>query len=278
MTILTTREREVLLLLGCYRYLSRDQLAGFVFEKDDLAVKSVNTTSWRILGSLARRGLVAQTERLVGGPGGGSTRLGYYLTVSGVRLARSLDPDLPPRRPAHGGTFLLQHALMTADVALAFRRAARAHPRHELLDWECDWQAAAHLGRSPVVPDARLIYASADHEVDALVEIDLGTEGTRFFARKILRYLDLFRSGEWQKRLPLWPVVLTVTRDDARATALQRCTESVLQSQPDRDRLLIQTEFAFAGLPEVASDPLAIVWRIAGRNGRHALLDGRHLE
>ncbi|MDE3076170.1 MAG: replication-relaxation family protein [Chloroflexota bacterium] len=276
-TLLSKRETDALLLLGCYRYLGRRQLQEFLLSGSETTPLSREVIGKRVLASLRSKRLVATTKRLVGGPGGGSTRLGYYLTTSGIRLARSLNPDLPARRPASGGTFLMQHALMTADVALGFGRAALSHPGHELLDWECDWQAAAQLGSSPVVPDARLIYATADHEVDALVEIDLGTEGTRFFARKILSYLNIFRSRDWQKRLPQWPVVLTVTRDDARAMALQRCTESVLQSQIDRERLLIQTEFAFAGLPDVVDDPLAIVWRIAGRNGRHALLDGRHL-
>ena len=35
-----------------------------------------------------------------------------------------------------------RYGLMCAEVALAFRHAARANPGHELLDWECDWQAA----------------------------------------------------------------------------------------------------------------------------------------
>ncbi len=277
-TLLSKRETDVLLLLGCHRYLSRSQIQEFLLSESQTTALSREVIGKRLLGSLRSKALVAATKRLVGGPGGGSTRLGYYLTTAGVKLARSLNLDLPARRPASGGTFLMQHALMTADVALAFRRSAQSRRGHALIDWECDWQAAANLVGSPALPDARLIYATAENEIDALLEIDLGTEGTRFFARKILRYIELFRSRTWQGRLPQWPAVLTVTRDERRAIALQQCTESVLIAQPDRDNLLVHTEFGFAGLPEVTHDPMAIIWRIAGRSGHHALLDGRHLE
>ena len=279
MTILSSRETEALVLLASYRYLCRSQIEEFMLQATDLGRNSRNTTSWRILRSLGKRGLVGQTVRLVGGPGGGSARLGYFLTADGYRLALTLNPSLPPKRPTSGGTFLMQHALTTADVALAFRRAATSHRGHELLEWECDWQAAHRLGASLVVPDGHLVYATARYELDALVEVDLGTEGTRFFGRKIGRYLELFRSASWRDRLPLWPVVLTVTPNDSRAAALQRCTETVLATQADRDKLRTETEFAFAALPRLVSeDPLAQVWRIAGRSGEHFLLGERRLE
>ncbi len=276
--LLSKRETDVLLLLACYRYLGRSQIQEFILSDASVTAQSREVIGKRVLAGLRRRGLVEATKRLVGGPGGGSTRLGYFLTTQGVKLARSLNPDLPTRRPTSGGTFLLQHALMTADVALSFRRAAAVHHGHELLAWECDWQAATRIGSTIVAPDARLVYATKDHEIEALVEIDIGTEGTRFFGGKMRRYIELFRSGQWQKLMVQWPVVVTVTRSEARAKDLRHCTEMVLRSQPDRGRLLAQTEFAFAALDQVTADALGIIWLIAGRDGRYALLDGRHLE
>lgn len=271
--LLSKRERDALLLLGCYRYLGRSQIQEFLLGDSQTTPLSREVIGKRVIGGLRSRGLVAATRRLVGGPGGGSTRLGYFLSLAGVKLARSLNPDIPLRRSVSGGTFLMQHALMTADLALAFRRDARQHPGHELVLWECDWQAAPHLGSSPVVPDARIVYATGDRELDALIEVDLGTEGTRFFARKIFRYVDLFRSGSWRKRMTIWPAILTVTPTEARAVALQRCTETVLAAQADRDTLRAQTEFAFAALPRIAaSGTLAAVWRVAGRAGAHPLM------
>lgn len=276
MTILSTRETEALLLLGCYRYLSREQISEFIFEKDNLASKSVNTTSWRVLGSLKRRGLVDQTARLVGGPGGGSGQYGYFLTVSGHRLAVSLNPALPARRPAPRGTFLMRHGMMTADIAIAFRRSARSHSGHELVDWECDWQAAQRLNGSPVVPDAHFVYATEDYEIDVFLEVDVGTEGTRFFARKVARYLELYQSGRWREQLAVWPLILTVTPDERRALALRRASETVVGRESDSLRRGI--EFAFGSLTDLLgpAGPTGDIWHVAGRAGRQRLLTEAH--
>lgn len=277
MTILSARETKVLLLLACYRYLSRDQIQRFVLEVG-IGPTSRNTISWRILDSLIRRGLVERTVRLIGGPDGGSGRYGYFLTAAGYRLARSLNGALPARRPASGGTFLMRHGMVTADVALAVRRWPQSQPGDELLDWECDWQAALRLGNSPVVPDAHFVYATADYEIDVFLEVDLGTEGTRFFARKISRYLDLYRSGGWREYLPAWPLVLTVTPSETRSAALKRATEAVLSSQPDAAKIRGQTEFGFSSLSDLLGSrgPRDAIWRIAGRTGSRPLVAEAH--
>ena len=92
------------------------------------------------------------------------------------------------------------HGLMCAEVALSFRHAARSNPGHELLDWECDWQAFERLGAKLVVPDAHLVYSTKVWVLDAFIEVDLATEGSRVFAWKIRRYLDLYRGGTWRKK------------------------------------------------------------------------------
>lgn len=277
-SLLSTRETQVLLLLACYRYLTRHQIEEFIFAGSSVRPLSKQVISRRILQGLRSRLLVDATTRLVGGPGGGSARLGYFLTAHGYKLALSLNPSLPPKRPTSGGTFLMQHGLMTADVALAFRKSARARPGHELIDWECDWQAAERVGSSLVVPDAHLVYATAQYELDAFIEIDLGTEGSRFFARKISRYLELFRSGSWKPNLSSWPVVLTVTKTGVRAAALKRATEALVAAQPDATNLRVATEFAFGSLTDLLGQdgPLGDIWQMAGHKGRRALISEAH--
>ena len=120
------------------------------------------------------------------------------------------------------GTFLMRHATGVAEVALAFDRAACARRGHRLVEWQCDWQAALRLGSATVVPDAWLAYRTPEWELSAFVEVDLGTEGTRFFTRKIDRYLALHRGGEWSARFETWPLVLIVAPTPARANALRR--------------------------------------------------------
>ncbi len=267
------RETEIVLRLAAFRYLGASQVCAFLFDGSSVSARSRTVITRRILGRLRSRGLVATTPRLVGGPGGGSARLTHYLTRAGYRLARSLDPLVPLRRLRSPGSFLIRHGLLTAEIALAFRQEARLRVGHELVAWDCDWQAALALGASAVLPDAHLVYRTPEGRLHAFLEVDLGSERTPFFARKVRRYLDLYRSGSWRSRLPLWPLVLTVAETEARATQLRRISEAVLVSQPDRERLARATEFRFASATDLLgpAGPLGEIWQVAGRSGRHAL-------
>ncbi len=271
--VLSKRETEVLHGLSVHRFLFQPHLVEFIFGSSDVTPRSKIVMTQRILDGLRRGGLIAATQRLIGGPGGGSSRVAYYLTAQGYRIAASFSPGLPSRRrPPVRGTFLLGHAAMTADVALAFRRAARSHAGHELVDWACDWQTALRLGSSKVLPDAYLVYRSAAYELTAFVEVDMGTEGTRFFGRKIGRYLDLYGHDGWRTHLRYWPLVLTIVPDATRATALRLATEAVLESRGFRadDEVV---EFRFAALADVigAPGPIGTIWQVALRDGMHPL-------
>ncbi|MDP9280694.1 MAG: replication-relaxation family protein [Chloroflexota bacterium] len=184
--------------------------------------------TWRILGRLQRHALVAATPRQMGGAVAGSTLPGYFLTTSGLRLAATFYPDLPARRPPRRAPFLFAHSVMATDVELAFRRTVRRCPAHELELWECDWQIAMRLGSKAVIPDARLVYRFGTSRLHAFVEVDLRTEGTRFFGRKVERYVRLYRDGAWTAFLRVWPVVLTITPTDARAASLRDATTAAL--------------------------------------------------
>jgi hypothetical protein len=229
----------------------------------------------RILDRLKAAGLVASTQRLVGGPGGGSGRVTYFLTREGQKVADALTGG-PPRRPPQNGSFLMRHGQMAAEVALAFRRAARTHPGHELIEWECDWAAAMKLGSGLVVPDGRIVYQTRHWEFSAFIEVDLATEGTRFFARKIARYVDLYVDGSWRKQLARWPLVLTVAPTMARAAALQAATEPLLRRPYYAARLARTAEFLFTSLGALCGpcSPLGPIWRAAGRDGLHPLVTG----
>src|SRR5438309_2513963 len=146
MRLSSHREEEVVLQLSGFRYLTEPMIEEFLFGGSAITARSRQVITRRVLGRLKRKGLILETPRLVG-PTGGTARLVYFLTARGYNLARSLNPGLPSRQPNLRGTSLMSHGLMCAEVALAFRRAARANPGHELLDWECDWQAAERLGR-----------------------------------------------------------------------------------------------------------------------------------
>jgi hypothetical protein len=274
------QEREVLARLSCFRSLNTYQLEEFVLDRPGLTRHAREVAMQRILERLRKRGLVAATRRLVGGPGGGSARLAYALTEAGYRRATALDPALRRHRPPPRTTLFIEHALMAADVALAFLRTARSHPGHDLSAWESDREAAECLGPSHVVPDGRLVYATGDWEVSAFVEIDLATEQPSRFAEKVREYLDACASGSWRARLPAWPLVLTITPSGIRATALRRATEDLLRVEGCLPDSAHPIEFEFAALPDLEgpNGPLGEIWQVAGRIGAHALIPAKRAE
>jgi hypothetical protein len=157
-------------------------------------------------------------------------------------------------------------------VGLAFSASVQEHGHH-LACFECDWEVAERIEAKTLVPDAFIVYETADVELHAFLETDLGTVGSRSFARKIESYLALWRTGTWQHAYGLWPTVLVVVPDEARLRLLVRTTEALLRRQPEETAA--QTEFAFATLGDVrAKGPLAPVWQIAGSPGKKGLLEG----
>lgn len=261
-----------MLQLANYRYLTGSHIERFLFDGTRITAGSRAVLTRRVLGRLKRQGMVQETPRLVG-PAGGAGRLVYYLTAAGYARARSLNSGLPARKPT-GGTALMGHGLACADVALAFRTAAAGHPDHAIIDWACDWQAAVRLGARSVVPDAHFVYGASKVTLEGFIEVDLGTEGSRVFARKIERYLELWRSGSWGQQLRCWPVVLTIATTAARATALRRVTTTVLRGAFDSDRVAIETEFRFAVLADVLGShgPLGPIWQTTGHIVRSELI------
>ena len=275
MADLRPRSVKALLLLAGFRFLTRRQLCEMLFgPAEQILPTSRPVICRRLIAHLSQLGLIASTRRVIGGPGGGSSALIHSLTSAGLHVAGQFDPALLGRGRPTGGSFLLEHSLVAADVALAFRWAGRSHLGHDLLEWEADWQVGQRLAGSRVRPDARLVYLTPTEELEALVEVDLGTEGSLSWQRKVSGYLDLYRLGRWPG-LTGWPVVLTVAPTRRRVELLTRATSDLIARQPDAARLLAGTEFTFAALPDLlASGPLAPIWQVAGRAGRSGLFPG----
>src|SRR5437762_13613616 len=139
---LSDREEEILLLLARLRFLTALQLAEFVFGRSAVTPQSRLAMTQRLLARLRCRGLVAMRPRVIGGPEFGEGRPTYHLSADGARLGRMLWPAMPLRRFRSSGAFLGRHALASAEVILAFQRSASPTANHELVTWECDWQAA----------------------------------------------------------------------------------------------------------------------------------------
>jgi hypothetical protein len=263
---------EVIRLLGTYGFLSRVQIEEFVLGTSTLISRSRERVTWRILGRLSQRQLITTNALLAGDPEGMPTRIAYFLTASGRKVFGALEPGRPRRRFRVRGTFLLAHALMVAEIALVFHRQARANAGRDVLMWECDWQVLESLGRLPVAPDARLTYQRSGIRTHAFIEADRGSEGARFFGRKIDRYLDLYRDDS-RLPLPVWPLILTVAPTAARASDLRRAAEVIVQARTQMSR--IGPAFRFTSLDALRGSlgPFGEIWEVAGRSGRHPLTD-----
>lgn len=272
-TALSQRETAVLAALARFRFLTVRHVEAFLFLGDESVKESSRLViTRRTLKRLREQGLITRTERAIGGARGGSGSFAYYLTRSGGQTLHTITRSAV-RRTAPRGTFLMRHALATADVALSFLREAEEHREHEMLVWESDWEIAQRIGEDTIIPDAFLVYADTTTELHAFLEVDLGTAGSRFFQSKVERYLRLYRSGLWQRTLELWPTVLTVTPTETRSALLKRSTETVLRAEPGHDQLVLDMEFAFTELDLlIERGPLAQIWQIAGRDGSYQLL------
>jgi len=263
-----TREMKALVLLASFRYLTRFQLEEFLFDARPERLGPHEVMTRRVLKRLQDERLVTAHPRVVGGVAGGSGRTVYSPNAAGLKIVRSFCPGLPARESGSRRPFLLQHSLATAEVALAFQRSAR-ELGHQLVEWECDWSTAEQFGAGAVVPDARLVYTTAEYELAAFVEIDLGTERTRYFGEKLRRYIELWRGGRWRARLVSWPLVLAVAPDERRALTLGRVGEAVLSTA---DGAGAEVEIWIGEAERVNADPLGPIWHVVGRGSSYALL------
>lgn len=267
------RENELIRRLAGFRYLTESLAQGLLFDGSAHKPLSREVITRRVLRRLKRQGLIVETPRVTV-PAGGGPRLVYLLTAAGYNRARKLDPELPSRQPYLRGTALMGHALMCAEVVLAFRRTALARPGHRLLEWAYDWQTVARLGSDRLVPDGLLVYESREWNFAAFVEVDLATESARVFARKVEHYIETLRRGDWRARLDGWPIVLTVASSHKRATALERVTARVLDQTWQAERVKEVCCFLFAAVDDVLGPqgPFGRIWTSAAEEGWHQII------
>ena len=131
---------------------------------------------------------------------------------------------------------------------------------------------AESLGLLPVAPDAKLTYQRGGRRTHAFIEADRGSEGTRFFGRKIERYLDLYRDDS-RLPFPVWPLILTVALTEARVSELRHATEVAVRARPQVSR--VAGAFRFTSLDTLRGDvgPFGEIWQVTGRTGRFPLID-----
>src|SRR5438132_8116696 len=263
-----TREMRALVLIASFRYLTRFQLEELLFDARPERRGPREVMTRGVVRRLQEERLITEHRRVVGGAAGGSGSTVYSPSAAALKVVRSFCPGLPARESGSRRPFLLQHSVATAEVALAFQRSAREFG-HQLVEWESDWSAAERVGAGAVVPDAHLVYTTSEYELEAFLEIDLGTERTRYFGEKLRRYIELWRGGGWRGRFTSWPLVLVVAPDEPRVLTLARVVEAVLSSSEVPRG---EVEIWIGDADRVNANPLAPIWRVVGSGSPHALL------
>jgi hypothetical protein len=187
-TVITARDLLLLRTLVLTRVLDGDQvktIGGF---------PSVRRTNRRLL-KLVRAGLL---KRWFVGTAGGGQRALYGLSPQGASLIGATAQGLIPWK---------QDALITSSQFLAHQQAvnavfirARFHPLPVGLS--CDrWMTfrEALSPSVPLVPDAYFEIAKEGTVHPMFLEVDLGTESSTVWKRKVELYLKLALGGEFER-------------------------------------------------------------------------------
>ncbi len=177
----------------------------------------------RQLKRLTRLGMTTPLQRRVGGTDGGSVSTVYALGLAGQRLCAP-GVDVRARRPSTPGTPFVTHTLTITELYVRLREAEAAG-RLELIGFEAEptaWRPFHdHGGRAVMLkPDAYAVVGTGEFEQHAFVEVDLGTTSPKRLTLKGQRYLDYSSTRLEQRRLGVFPAVIWVAPDEARASVI----------------------------------------------------------
>jgi hypothetical protein len=227
---LSARDNAVLDLIGAHRFLTTRHVQAFAFEHQHATPASAGRVCRRVLQRLERSGLLQRPIRRIGGLQAGSAASIWMLTTAGQR-ARNLRQGLGAvgriREPGEG---FIRHYLAIADTHLALVTAARAQ-QLELLSVQIEpaaWRRYTGPTGQPAVlkPDLRAVTASGQFEDHWFIEVDRATESLPTLITQCRQYETYHRSGQEQAATGLFPLVLWIVPDHARATKLRNALEA----------------------------------------------------
>lgn len=217
---LSERDRAVLRSVGQLRLASSRHLEALHYG-DAATPLTAARKARRSLQRFVDHGLLRRLERQVGGLHAGSAAYIYALTDRGQLLV-----DLPGarRRAGEPAWQFVQHTLAIADLFVAIHEACRASDR-ELIDIQTEpdaWRAWTNLGggSETLKPDLYVSVGVGDDELRWFVEVDRGTEHRPTLLRKCRAYQAYYETGVEQTREGVFPRVLWLVPDKARAEQL----------------------------------------------------------
>ena len=238
---LTAQDFEIARSVSDLRFVTGSQLIRLHFP-EALDTRSAR----RVLLRLTRLGVLERLPRAIGGSrSGGSDAFVYRLAPAGQRLAihRGWRPAGRSRRAQVPGSLFIGHALQVAELHTLLVEADRAG-RIELLELEAEPNCWRSYGQRAVLkPDSYVRLGSGDYEDSYMVEVDMGSEGSRALLSKLRQYAEYAATGREQAERGVFPKVLWLAPNAERAVAIEDCIASL----PRSDRRL----FAVAPFDEL---------------------------
>lgn len=247
---LTSRDVEILQTIYQYRAMTTPQIdALFFHDEPTWGASQVSSRCLNRLKLLFQHRYIYRAER----PqtvSEGRKPLVYWLDERGAQYLANLSKrsiyDLDWSRQDRSVKWpFLEHLLLTNDLRTAVTIAARVegfnipiwHDERVLkrTHYEDKVQVETATGRLvevSIIPDAYFLLETVQNRYHQFIEMDRGTESAtssgdrRDWTRKILSYLEYYRSGKYHGRYHTSSMrVLTITTTERRLKTLKEATE-----------------------------------------------------
>ena len=240
------RDRAILGTVRTHRFLTTAQIERFHFA-DHLSPEAAARICRRVLKRLHDLRVLEHLGRRVGGVRAGSASYVWRVGLIGDRLLRT-DPDQPRARRKEPSLRHLEHCLAIVDAHLALRDLAAAGAI-ELLAVQTEpacWRTATSFGNNILKPDLFAVTAAGDYEDHWYIEVDRATESLPTLLKKCAQYEDYRRTGAEQQARGVFPLVIWIVPDEARAAKLRSAIAG--SRSLDTDLYRVCTPASFPGV------------------------------
>jgi hypothetical protein len=210
---LSERDQAIVSDVARLRFLTAGQLSRLHFASIPEPVTRIRRVQ-RTLARLVEQRLLIRCERRVGGVRAGSASFTYAPAAEGLRLVSYLAGNGIPRTRAviEPGTSFVDHAVAVNDVYVHLVEAEQA-VTIELLQHQAEpdcWRTfLGPIGSAiNLRPDAFVALGIEELEQRSFLEVDRGTEGSAALRRKLMAYVDYWRSDIEQQQHGVFPRVI----------------------------------------------------------------------